>query len=948
MIPFTALIGAGLWNQWRIDQASAIERALNEARLLAAQVDDHIGNLDNLMMGLSRAVSANPADVLTNDALLQKVKAELPGFVSNVLVFAPDGTNIGTSADPSHGRPYAAPRAYFQQVLAGKHLGIGDVVRTRFNDQWVITVARPIADASGRLLAVLAVGTRLEHFQEALRVRALPAGSVVRIVDDQAIVIAHTHDGANWVGRDLSKLASITRHITAREAKEVTRWSDGIERITGSSTAHDAPWLISVGLPTDIAFAAFASRLAWGGLLTTGSLMAAFVIAWMLSGRIVRPLLQLQKDASKLADGDLSHRTGVRTQDELGVLAQAFNRMAASLEQRQDEAERAAEEVRQTKDTLAAVIDASPVAIICSDPERRIFLWNRSAEKIFGYTAEEALRTAGQSFTAQGQRQIARTVPSRIAAAKRCATCSIKRLRKDGSPVDVRAAAAPMYNPDGSVRGVARAYEDITDRVRAEEQLERVAHYDQLTGLPNRLTLQKELGRLLAGAGCTKPTAIALFDLDGFKDVNDTLGHSTGDQLLVEVGHRLTEVAGDRGTVCRLGGDEFVVILPDCGDPLVDRRDWSARCSSGWRSRSRSTIMSCMSAAAPASPSRRTTATTVDELIANADLALYQAKSDGGRIYRFFLPVLRAQAQARRSLDLELRRAFAENEFELYFQPQVRLLTKRVVGAEALIRWRHPERGMLAPGAFIDTLGGKRDRARSQPLDLRTACEKIAAWRAAGLPLGRIGGQPVPEPIAPTRTSERHRRRACAIPACRPRCWSSKLPRTSRSTSSDAAVLQKLHEKGVKLAFDDFGTGYASLSYLTRFPLTRIKIDRSFVGKITDDAGDAAIVRSLIAMAHNLGLAGHRRGRRDRRTGGIPAAMNDARKRRATSTPSRCRRPSSRPICAPTSLPPQCRPSRSGRIASSTAPPASPPAAAVCLARNPLDYSKPARRNAFR
>src|SRR5436305_11789526 len=162
-IPFTALIGAGLWNQWRIDQASAIERALNEARLLAAQVDDHIGNLDNLMMGLSRAVSANPADVLANDAVLQKVKAELPSFVGNVLVFAPDGTNIGTSADPSRGRPYAASRTYFQQVLAGHHLGIGDVVHTRFNQQWIITVARPIADASGRLLAVLAVGTRLEQ-----------------------------------------------------------------------------------------------------------------------------------------------------------------------------------------------------------------------------------------------------------------------------------------------------------------------------------------------------------------------------------------------------------------------------------------------------------------------------------------------------------------------------------------------------------------------------------------------------------------------------------------------------------------------------------------------------------------------------------------------------------------------------------------------------------------
>jgi diguanylate cyclase (GGDEF)-like protein/PAS domain S-box-containing protein len=851
VFPFTALIGAGLWNQWRIDQATAFERALNEARLLAAQVDDHIGNLDNLMMGVSRAVSTNPADVLANDALLQKVKAELPNFVSNVLVFALDGTNIGTSADPTNGRPYAAPRAYFQQVMAGQRLAIGDVVRTQFNDQWVVTVARPIKDDAGRLLAVLAVGTRLEHFQEALRVRALPAGSVVRIVNEHGIVLAHSQNGPNWVGRDLSKSDHVARHIAAKKASEIARWSDDVERITGSSTAHDVPWLISVGLPTDIAFAAVASRLAWGTLLTTISLMAAFTIAWMLSGRIVRPLLQLQKDASALAAGDLSHRTAVRTQDEVGVLAQAFNRMAASLEQRQAEADRAAEEVRQTKDTLAAVIDASPVAIICSDPDRRIFLWNRSAEKIFGYTADEAMGQAANLLPRKATDE-SRGLFQRALEGETLRNIRIKRRRKNGTLVDVRAAAAPMYHPDGTVRGVARAYEDITDQVRAEDQLERVAHYDQLTGLPNRLTLQKELGRLLAGDGCAQPNAIALFDLDGFKDVNDTLGHSTGDQLLVEVGHRLLEVTGSRGSVCRLGGDEFVVILPGCGDPLL-----IGELTSGMLKRLAEPFKindhilhvggSAGVAIAPAD------GTSVDELIANADLALYQAKSEGGRNYRFYLPVLRAQAQARRSLDLELRRAFAENEFELYFQPQIRLMDETVVGAEALIRWRHPERGVLAPGLFIETLGTSAIAPEVSRWIIRTACEKTAAWRAAGLPLGRIGVNLFPSQLA----NEGFLKdidgalHDTGLPA---EMLELEITENVALDFEHAKVLQKIHEKGVKIAFDDFGTGFASLSYLTRFPLTRIKIDRSFIGKITDDAGDAAIVRSLIAMAHNLGL----------------------------------------------------------------------------------------------
>jgi diguanylate cyclase (GGDEF)-like protein/PAS domain S-box-containing protein len=850
VVPFTALIGVGLWNQWRTDQATAIQRALNEARLLAAQVDDHIGNLDNLLTGLSRAVSTDPANTLANDTLLAQVKSELPEFVSNILLFSLDGANIGTSGDPAIGRPQGKPRAFFQQVLAGQRLSIGEVVRSQVNGQWVVAIARPIHDQFGRLQAVIAVGTLLEHFQDALRVRALPAGSVVRIVNDGGIVVAHSAS-PSWIGRDLSKVDIVARHIAVGEASEIGPWFDNVSRITGSSTAHSLPWLVSVGLPTDIAFAAVMSRLGWGALFILSTLIAAFAIAWMLSGHIVWPLLQLRDDASALAGGDLSHRSAVRTQDEVGVLADAFNKMAASLEQRHSEAARATEDVRQVKDTLAAVIDASPVAIICSDPSRRIFLWNRSAEKIFGYTTEEAVGQPANMVPGKPEDE-SRGLFRRALMGETLRNLRLKRRRKDGILVDVRAAAAPMYHPDGTVRGVARAFEDITDQVRAEDQLERVAHYDQLTGLPNRLTLQKELGRLLSGDASQKSNAIALFDLDGFKDVNDTLGHSTGDQLLIEVGQRLSDVAGDHGSVCRLGGDEFVVIIPDCGDPLLISGLVDAmlkRLAEPFKINDQVLHVGGSGgiAIAPADGDN------VDELIANADLALYQAKSDGGRTFRFFLPVLRAQAQARRSLDLELRRAFAESEFELYFQPQVRLNDETVVGAEALIRWRHPERGILAPGAFIDTLGTSPIASEVSRWIIHTACEKTAAWRAAGLPLCRIGVNLFPSQLGDERLLRDidDALRVTGLPAD---VLELEITENVALNFDDATALQKIHEKGVKLAFDDFGTGYASLSYLTRFPLTRIKIDRSFVGKITDDASDAAIVRSLIAMAHNLGL----------------------------------------------------------------------------------------------
>jgi diguanylate cyclase (GGDEF)-like protein/PAS domain S-box-containing protein len=767
-------------------------------------------------------------------------------------LFSADDTNVDRSGDVPRQRFNASDRSYFQRVKAGERLVVGDVFRATLDGKWIITVARPIEDSNGNLLAVLAAGTRLEHFQNAFRQQALPPGSVVKIVNENGVGIARSVDEANFIGRPFGDVEHVSQHLAAGEISEIVTWSDQVARITGSSTAHKVPWLVSVGLPTDIAFTAVASRLLWSLVLIVGTMVTAFTIAWMLSGMIVRPLQQLGKDATALAAGNLNHRSAVRTHDEVGNLADTFNCMAERLEQRQEEARLAAEDLRQTKETLATVIDASPVAIVCSDIDRRIFLWNSSAEKIFGYTAEEAYGARADLLPPRPADEPPRGFFDRAIAGETIRDVRMTRARKDGSIVNVCLAAAPMYNADGTVRGVARAYEDITENVHAEEQLARFAHYDQLTGLPNRLTLQKELGRRLSAEAAERPTAIVLFDLDGFKDVNDTLGHSTGDHLLVEVGRRLSEAAGAGGSVCRLGGDEFVVIVPDCGDPLTVGPLAGAmlkRLAEPFEINDHMLHVggSAGIAIAPGDGS------SVDELIANADLALYQAKSEGGRAYRFFLPVLRAQAQARRSLDLELRRAFAEHEFELYFQPQVRLSDGAVVGAEALLRWRHPMRGILAPGAFIDTLAASAIAPDVSCWVIRTACERAAAWRSAGLALGRIGVN-----LFPTQLNDETLLNdiedalgSTGLPA---EALELEITENVSLNFEGASVLRKIREKGVKLAFDDFGTGFASLSYLTRFPLARIKIDRSFIGKITDDAEDAAIVRSLIAMAHNLGL----------------------------------------------------------------------------------------------
>jgi diguanylate cyclase (GGDEF)-like protein len=730
VIPLAALMAGALWIQWQNDRAAAAEHAVNEARLLAAQVDDHIGDIESLLSVLGQSVSYDPEDFRENDILLQKVRRELLSNVdSHILVFDTEGNNIGTSQEPGYPRPNAHDRRYFHEALAGHSPAVGEPIRVR-SGRWILNVARPIKDSTGKIRAVVTVGPVLDHFQQALKLHNLPPHSVVSIANSEGVILAGTAMEQELIGQRVD-WEHLSQRIAVGEGSDVSNWHrlDNLERVNGFAMAHRVPWLVTVGVPTEIAFGALADRVRWGAVAVIGTLALALAIAWLLSGRIVRPLQQLSKDAAVLAGGDLSHRTSVHTVDEVGTLANNFNQMAQALEVRQ------------------------------------------------------------------------------------------KRART------------------------------------AEEQLRRLAHYDQLTGLPNRTLLQRDLNRVLTQQGRSASTSIVLFDLDEFKDVNDTLGHSSGDQLLVEVGRRLMQVVEERSTVglaSRLGGDEFVVLLPDCGDPLRIKEIVELmlkRLNEPFVINDHLVHLGASAGVAIAPQD----GTDVEELIANADLALYQAKSDGGRIMRFFLPVLRAQAQARRNLGLELRRAFANNEFEIHFQPQIRLADRAVVGAEALLRWRHPQRGVLAPSAFIDTLAAGALASDVGRWIIRAACEQAAAWRQGGLPLARVGVNLFPSQ-AYDETLLRDVMEALRDFSLPAEALELEITENIALNREDSAVLQRLHQEGVNLAFDDFGTGYASLSYLTRLPLTHIKIDRSFVGKITSDPQDAAIVRSLIAMAHNLNL----------------------------------------------------------------------------------------------
>jgi len=395
---------------------------------------------------------------------------------------------------------------------------------------------------------------------------------------------------------------------------------------------------------------------------------------------------------------------------------------------------------------------------------------------------------------------------------------------------------------------------DMTEQRAAEAKLRQLAMFDQLTGLPNRTRLNEVLDRMTRKAA-RAPFAVATFDIDGFKVINDTLGQSIGDRLLREVAGRMSETAGE-ACVYRRGGDEFVVVMEGCGE-AADAVGLARRILARLAERIHIDGHSLFIAASAGVALAPQHGGSVEEIVSSADLAQHEAKAAGGQAWRLFAPEMRARAQARHQLDIELRRASANGEFVLHFQPQIRAGDRAVAGAETLLRWNHPERGLLAPGEFIEALAQSAVAAEVGRWILATACATAAGWNEAKLGDIRIAVNLFPAQFR-NGTLLDDVDRALAESGLRPEALELEITENIALDHDDSvpAPLSRLRERGVGLAFDDFGTGYASLSYLTRYPLTRIKIDRSFVSRIAAGASreDTAIVRSIIAMARNLGL----------------------------------------------------------------------------------------------
>lgn len=431
---------------------------------------------------------------------------------------------------------------------------------------------------------------------------------------------------------------------------------------------------------------------------------------------------------------------------------------------------------------------------------------------------------------------------------------------RDGSLYWIDAAIVPTLDDAGKPIRYIAICTDITQRKRAELQVQQMAYQDVLTGLPNRRLLIDRLGQqMAASARSQRFCALMFLDLDHFKEVNDSLGHESGDALLHEAAVRMQQCVRGSDTVARFGGDEFVVLLPDVGNSLVDATSHAGKLGEGILC-ALSTAYRLQDTDVVCTPSIGITifngqALGITELLKQADIALYQAKQAGRNTVCFFDPAIQRSFERRMGLEADLRKAMVNREFEVFYQPITNHQRKRI-GVEALLRWRHPHNGLVSPADFIplaETTG------LIVPLGLwviEQACQTLAQWQTD--PVRRSWSIAV-------NVSERQFRHPDfvadvigAIEAERIRPGLLKLEVTEGSLQTDlhgtVDKMNQLRAWGVRFSIDDFGTGYSSLSYLKELPIHTLKIDRAFVKNIDSSEGDAVIARTILALAEQLGL----------------------------------------------------------------------------------------------
>jgi diguanylate cyclase (GGDEF)-like protein/PAS domain S-box-containing protein len=582
-----------------------------------------------------------------------------------------------------------------------------------------------------------------------------------------------------------------------------------------------------------------------GGLLaaiTLPLLALGLIGAWFIARQLARPISALITTADRIGKGDYTRPLNVVRRDELGELQHALERMRQKLA-----------ETTITKNYLDAVLNSLSDAVLVTSPDGIIKSCNEAAQSLLGYAEQDLLGKPMVSFIAdehRGAYDPGQDAPEARETVLRTAS---------GQTIPVSMANSSISTEDPQFRGNIYVARNITERKRAERRIRYLARYDTLTKMPNRMQFQHLLQQAIARSRRNQ-RGLALFylDLDRFKEVNDTFGHAAGDRTLEILSERLTRNLSKDTVIGRLAGDEFAIFIDDLPIDVDNRAGLGALARTLLDEISRTFYVNQQEVYLTASVGVAICpydAENVIDLIRNADAAMYHSKQNGGNSSAFYVPEMNAAAVERLMLKSKLRRALERNEFVILYQSKVDLRDGRVVGAEALLRWRLPGHGDISPSHFIPLA-----EETSLILDigewvLNRVCSDYREWQRSVPEPGRVA----------INLSLRQLKQPSFIARCRavfrrnevsPTCFELEVTETTLMTDPKRTIglLNELYSMGLHLAIDDFGTGYSSLSALQQFPIGTLKIDQSFVRDVAVDADDAAIVRTIIDMGKSLNL----------------------------------------------------------------------------------------------
>ena len=797
-----ALIWVSLWlplaQERRDAERAAVETTGNLARAFEQNTDRIVAGIDQILLSARAAYADNEAGFDLRKWVSKRAKADKFDFFIGRI------DEHGISGDSTLGRSAAginlADREHFRVHLDPTHddLFISKPVVGRATRLPAVQFTRKLLHADGRFAGVIQVSldaSELSRFYQTIEI----GNGYVMLAGTDGIIRARGPLSEGVIGRSIDDSA-LLQAIQSQPSGSLSTTSppDGTARIVSFRRLSDYPLVVLIGFDT-----ADTLRNYWesrGHAITTGVVATAIVLLlgefWVKQRR--------RWFASKRA---------------LGVTLESISQ-----------------------------------GIVMVDAEGRMPVINPRALELLDLPRDLLARSAVSG----------RLWPWRLASSDRPADPVIAVPFADltHSGADEDFTVFESVGADGKIIEVQRnaiasgghvvTYTDITDRKLAEARIRHLAHHDALTGLPNRILLTERLAEAVTSAsGGGRNFAVLCLDLDGFKTVNDTMGHEAGDLLLSRLADRLRALVRPIDTVARTGGDEFTIVQRNVDGPedttrLVQR------------------LIDNLADPVSVDGYRLTVATSIGialyprdgnegrTLLKNADTALYRAKADGRGTFRFFEPEMDRSLQERRALEHDLRLALQHDRMDVYFQPQFACGTLDVVGFEALARWRDPKRGMVPPGIFIPIAEECGLIEQLGRIVLERACELAASWRpqcrvAVNLSPAQFRDRSLPDLLADIlyRT---------ALPA-----GLLELEVTEgvliRDEEQALATLRALKAQGVRIALDDFGTGYSSLSYLRRFPFDKIKIDKSFVQAQQSDAGAQAILETILAMSSRLGLA---------------------------------------------------------------------------------------------